>query len=192
MATRESILDVAARLYADHGWRGTTTRGIADAAGVNEVTVFRLFGSKESLLIEAIGQAAEGDVGPRLPDVPKKLRAELVEWALARHAQLADKRGMIRSCLAEWEEHPDLAPKVCRGGQDAAADLRRYLAAARRRKLIGAEGPLEAATKMFVNAVFMDAMMRDVMPAASPGSDRDTIATFADVILRGLGAVETA
>ena len=192
MATRESILDVAARLYSDHGWRGTTTRGIADAAGVNEVTLFRLFGSKESLLVEAIGVAAEGDVGPRLPETPKSLRSELIEWALARHEQLVAKRGMIRSCLAEWEEHPDLAPKVCRGGQDAAADLRRYLTAARQRQLIGPGGSLVAATTLFVNAVFMDAMMRDVMPADAQPSERETIAAFADIILRGLGAAETA
>ena len=52
--TREQILQAAARLYADHGFRGTTTRAIAEAAGVNEVTLFRIFGSKETLIVEAM------------------------------------------------------------------------------------------------------------------------------------------
>ena len=41
MATRESLLDVAAKLYAEHGWLGTTTGRTAEAAGVNEVRLFR-------------------------------------------------------------------------------------------------------------------------------------------------------
>jgi AcrR family transcriptional regulator len=192
MATRESILDVTARLYAEHGWRGTTTRGIAEAAGVNEVTIFRLFGSKESLLVEAIDHAAESEVAPSLPETPRALRRELTAWAMTHHALVAARRGIIRTCLAEWEEHPDLAPKVCGGGQVAADDMRRYLGAARKRRLIGSSGSVEAATLMFVNAVFMDAMTRDVMPEATPESVGDTIAAFADVILRGLGASDKA
>ena len=70
MATRESLLEVTARLYAEHGWRGTTTRRIAEAAGVNEVTLFRQFGSKESLLLQAIRQASVGQAPATLPDVP--------------------------------------------------------------------------------------------------------------------------
>ncbi|MCA9723352.1 MAG: helix-turn-helix transcriptional regulator, partial [Gemmatimonadetes bacterium] len=34
MSTRDALLEVTARLFADHGWRGTTTRRIAEAAGV--------------------------------------------------------------------------------------------------------------------------------------------------------------
>src|ERR1700712_276199 len=77
MATRESLLDVTARLYSEHGWRGTTTRAIAAAAGVNEVTLFRQFGSKELLLNEAIC-AAVSDSTPTLPDVPGDLAQELL------------------------------------------------------------------------------------------------------------------
>ena len=47
---RHRILNAAARVYALHGWRGATTRRIADEAGVNEVTIFRQFGSKDALL----------------------------------------------------------------------------------------------------------------------------------------------
>ena len=52
--TRDQLLAAAARLYGEHGYRGTTTRRIAEEAGVNEVTLFRLFGNKTALLEEAI------------------------------------------------------------------------------------------------------------------------------------------
>lgn len=47
---RQRILAAAASLMASEGIKGATTRAIARAAGVNEVTIFRLFATKEGLL----------------------------------------------------------------------------------------------------------------------------------------------
>jgi AcrR family transcriptional regulator len=46
---REQILAVARQLFARQGFRGTTTRQIADQARVNEAILFRHFRSKEAL-----------------------------------------------------------------------------------------------------------------------------------------------
>lgn len=192
MATRESLLDVAAKLYAEHGWLGTTTKRIAEAAGVNEVTLFRQFGSKESLLLEAI-TLASGDHGitTRLPDSPRMLATELRVWGVAHHGSIREKGGIIRACLAEWEQRPELAPKVCAGGLVAFADLTRYLGLARERGMIGRDGSLEAAAVMLSNAIFMDAMTRDVMPGAAPYSAEESIRLFVDLVLRALAVTET-
>jgi AcrR family transcriptional regulator len=193
MATRESLLDVTARLYAEHGWLGTTTRRIAEAAGVNEVTLFRQFGSKESLLLEAI-TLASGDHGAvtRLPDTPHLMRIELKRWGIAHHSSVAGKSGIIRTCLAEWEQRPELAPKVCSGGIAAFADLSRYLGLAREQGMIGPRGSIEAAATMLMNAIFMDAMTRDVMPGIHPYAVDESIGSFVDVVLRALAAKEIA
>ncbi|TFG49635.1 MAG: TetR/AcrR family transcriptional regulator [Anaerolineales bacterium] len=47
--TRNRIMDAASRLFSEKGFSGTTTRAIANEAGINEVTLFRHFGSKENL-----------------------------------------------------------------------------------------------------------------------------------------------
>lgn len=47
--TRERILNAALDLFSDLGFHGTTTRKIAQKAGVNEVTIFRQFKTKENL-----------------------------------------------------------------------------------------------------------------------------------------------
>ncbi|OPX58786.1 MAG: putative DNA-binding transcriptional regulator [Methanomassiliicoccales archaeon PtaB.Bin215] len=47
--SRERISAAAFALFAERGFDGTTTRAIAERAGVNEVTIFRTFGSKEAL-----------------------------------------------------------------------------------------------------------------------------------------------
>src|SRR6185503_2923015 len=46
---RLQILRVAMRLFSQHGFRGTTTKEIALAAGVSEAMVFRHFATKEEL-----------------------------------------------------------------------------------------------------------------------------------------------
>lgn len=46
---REQILDVASGLFARKGYQGTTTREIAEEAGINEALLFRHFPSKENL-----------------------------------------------------------------------------------------------------------------------------------------------
>lgn len=48
------IIEAAATLFSEHGYDGATTRAIAAEAGVNEVTIFRNFGSKEKLLLAVV------------------------------------------------------------------------------------------------------------------------------------------
>jgi AcrR family transcriptional regulator len=62
-ATRLRILQAAASLFMSDGWQNTTTRGIAQAAGIATGTLFNYFPTKEaiaaSLLAEALEQAGE-------------------------------------------------------------------------------------------------------------------------------------
>lgn len=51
---RERILDAALREFGDNGYSGATTKGIATRANVNEVTLFRHFGSKKELFESVI------------------------------------------------------------------------------------------------------------------------------------------
>lgn len=48
--TRSKIVDVAARLLREQGPAAVTTRGVAEAAGVQAPTIYRLFGDKDGLL----------------------------------------------------------------------------------------------------------------------------------------------
>jgi len=53
--TRSRIVDVAARLLREEGPAAVTTRGVADGAGVQAPTIYRLFGDKDGLL-EAVAE----------------------------------------------------------------------------------------------------------------------------------------
>ncbi|MDB5059974.1 MAG: transcriptional regulator, TetR family [Chloroflexi bacterium] len=58
--TQERILRAFIDLVVEHGYEGTTTRAVAEQAGVNEVTLFRHFGDKETLAREAFRRLGPG------------------------------------------------------------------------------------------------------------------------------------
>src|ERR1044071_5467879 len=99
MDARELLLEAALKVYAEHGTRGATTRRIAHAAGVNEVTLFRQFGSKEGLL--------------RAPLETSERAAELTEFCRHHHQVLHQSRSVIRKCMGEFEEHPETTRTAC-------------------------------------------------------------------------------
>lgn len=67
-ATRQRLIESALDLFVSQGFTETTTRQIADLAQVNEVTLFRQFGSKHDLLLVAI---QDSGIFARLSDALK-------------------------------------------------------------------------------------------------------------------------
>lgn len=57
LSSREKIVKSALELFIQKGTIATTTKEIAERAGVNEVTLFRQFGSKQGLLLAVLKEA---------------------------------------------------------------------------------------------------------------------------------------
>jgi AcrR family transcriptional regulator len=55
--TKARIIKATLQLIWKYGFQGATTKKIADAAGVNEVTIFRKFKNKENLIAETYNTA---------------------------------------------------------------------------------------------------------------------------------------
>jgi AcrR family transcriptional regulator len=61
--TEKKILVAATKLFSEFGYSGISTRKIAEQAGVNELTIFRIFKSKSNLLQAVIRHFAfEGNI----------------------------------------------------------------------------------------------------------------------------------
>jgi len=56
---RQQIVDTAIQLFAENGFRGTTTRSIAEAAGVSEATLFLHFAGKDELYQAILEEAIQ-------------------------------------------------------------------------------------------------------------------------------------
>jgi AcrR family transcriptional regulator len=61
--TRRCIIHSALSLFSEHGWAATTLPMIAQDAGVAEDTIYKTFGTKTALLLQAIEVALVGDDG---------------------------------------------------------------------------------------------------------------------------------
>ena len=54
---RELILQAATAVFGERGYAGATTAQVAQAAGISQPYVVRMFGTKENLFLEALGRA---------------------------------------------------------------------------------------------------------------------------------------
>jgi AcrR family transcriptional regulator len=191
---RARIIDAAARVYAAHGYRGATTRLIAEEAGVNEVTLFRHFGSKSALLDAMIAECV--DLSRRsLPAQPRDPEAELVRWVTGHMEQITAKRDLLRQVMREVGEHPEHIECAGKGPAEAADQLREYVVRLRRTGGIRADDSaapsaveVSAAVSMLMSALFVDAMDRDMMPHLFSTPADEAPRAYVRLFLRSLGA----
>ncbi len=111
--TQTRILKAARKLFARRGYDGTTTRDLAQAAGVAEGTIFRHFENKKAILVEV---ATQGWV-----EILTDLLTELSEMASYKAiAQVMRKRmlnlhqnaDLLRVCFMEAQFHPELREQI--------------------------------------------------------------------------------
>ena len=93
---RLQIARVAVSLFSNKGFQGTTTREIAQAAGVSEAMVFRHFATKEELYAVILDHKACAGSGSFEP-------VEIAAEAIA----LKDDRGVFESLALEALNHHD-------------------------------------------------------------------------------------
>jgi outer membrane protein len=189
--TRDHILDAAARLYGEHGFRGTTTRRIAQEAGVNEVTLFRLFGSKTALLLEALRVHGVEPTGAELPAVPVDPLGELTQWCAHKRRAISGMRSIIRKAMSEFEENPEMPRCITHGASATYASLREYLRRLGDAGFAAASADVPAAASMLISTVFHDAIARDMMPHAFPQPSSAAPAIYARMCLKSLGVEAT-
>jgi AcrR family transcriptional regulator len=189
---RQRILTAAAHIYAHHGWRGATTRKIAEEAGVNEVTIFRQFGSKESLLGTAMRECALAPECMLLPAVSVNPQQELEEWVREHHTSLSGMRDIIRQMLSEAVERPESAQCAAAGPSGAYAQLQLFVVQLRRQGRLSQShearpSEVRGAVTMLMSAVFADAMNREIMPDMFPQSVEESLRAYVTIFLRGIG-----
>lgn len=160
MDIRERILRATTQVYAEAGYRGTTTRRIAQEAGVNEITLFRQFGTKESLVKEALQYAHRQTNAVSLAE-PLDPAGELYDWAWSTYQHWYDARALICRVMGDLVEHPELAPGICEEPGCHHHMLSTYLSRLRELGLATGEFDADAVAGMLLGSVFTHAMWRD-------------------------------
>lgn len=187
MKRRDEILAAAAEVFAQHGFRGSTTRRIADAAGVNEITIFRQFGSKEVLLREAMQHMTQSAGLMGLPEIPSDPNRELTEWSESFIQHLRLRSSIIRKTMGEIEERPEMSECASSVPVRASSELCQYLVALKRQGRTTEKFDPKTAAAMLMGAIFADAMGRDIMPEVFPQPQGKAAQMYTLLLLRALG-----
>jgi AcrR family transcriptional regulator len=125
---RGQIYIAAVRLFAEFGFKGTSTRAITKAAGVKQVMLHYYFGSKEQLyeevlryegmtMLEVIFGADPDHKSPEemLIDTPIRLMTVLhdnPQWASLLRREIADGAVHLRRALVDVSEHGPLGANL--------------------------------------------------------------------------------
>ena len=187
MVSRERILEAASRVYAKHGFRGATTRLIAIEAGVNEVTLFRTFGSKSALLEAVLEQHSKLGRGPVLPDEPSDPVAELTAFVASSLERVREMRPLLVHTMGELDERPEAAEFACRGRHDVHETITSYIRRLQARGLAAPNIDVDVAAVMLTAIVMSDAMARHFVPDVYPPLD-EAAERYVRSFLRLIGA----
>ncbi len=101
--TAVSILHAARDLFAEKGFSNISTRRIAKKAGVNEVTLFRHFGTKVALyeaVFEYFGMTS-GAYASFSPDSDSRPESALLDFSLSLHSFFRNNEPLVRMELRE-------------------------------------------------------------------------------------------
>lgn len=131
--THQRLLKTAKDLFTRQGITQTTTRQIAEVAGVNEVTLFRHFGSKPGLLLAVFDNLGvfEGIEDLKLdPSLQSstEARQKLQAYLLQCFHALVDNPDLVRSVVGEAGSYSSAHQQALQKGFTQAQErLTRYL-----------------------------------------------------------------
>jgi len=100
---QDQILDAAVHLFAEQGFHKTTTREIAEAAGVAEGTLYNYFASKDELLMGIMARLTESvnKQGKEIDDLPIEPRQYFYGWLELRKHFQQDNTTMMQAVFSE-------------------------------------------------------------------------------------------
>lgn len=181
--TRQRLLDAARAEFGDKGIEAATTRGIAERAGCNEVTLFRHFESKQKLLA-AVVQDTSGEF-VALCECSANLSGDLLEdlalFARVHNESLERCEGMARAVIGESRRQPTLAKELIGGVLEPFhRSIASYLDQHRKAGRVRADLNTMAFAEVFTSSL-MGGLLRRTSGLSSLDRDswlRETVAIF--------------
>ena len=190
--TRERILDAALTVFAEKGYAGATTREMARRAGVNEVTLFRRFGTKKALFPSVVSERFPlAQISQRVSadeDVP--IEALLVGNAKAVLSVLRSNRHMFMMILGDVWRSPIAREAVSESGIEKGVELVEEIIGELMDQGRLAEGDPEVAARALIGMVQSYFLTRDLLAGGSPGpaEDERMLTGFVHIFLEGARA----
>jgi len=114
--TSDRIIEAFLELFSTYGYKGTTTRSVAELAGVNETTIFRNFGNKKKIMEKSISYISRNIVLNKLmyEDITWDLEHDLLIISDGYHRYIENEkmRNLIFTSLQEARMFPELSEAI--------------------------------------------------------------------------------
>lgn len=186
--TRDRIVDAAIALVSERGYKGATTKLIAEHAGVNEVTLFRHFGSKKGIVEAAVDKFAFDDQFFELFDAIIQFDLEKDLQMLVREQQknLERKREIILVSFKEAGAFPELDKMIAHIPETYKLKLADYFKIMIEKDKIKEQDPFVIAENfIFLNFGYF--LLKDRINTTGSSLDLDTfLANNVKVFIRSL------
>ena len=189
LSTRDKILKAAQKLFARNGYDGTTTKELAEKAGIAEGTLFRHFTNKKAILVEVATQGWIELLTDLLTELSEMASYEAISHMMyKRMLRLGDNYDMMRVCFMEVQSHPDLRDRIQSEVIDKMTSVAEaFFQTAMERGVYRKMNPRVIAQVflgMFVVAGFSHETI--AQPSASPQDMKDMAEGLADIFLNGV------
>lgn len=185
--TRERILEAAARVFAEKGYARATTREMASAASVNEVTLFRHFGNKRNLfnaVIQAFGgPAVTADLEARLTGAYAE---DLQIMGTALLKLLLERGDALRLMFCEAAHFPAVQEVMAQNPRQIFQMLARYFERQFEQGRIKRLPP-QAMAQVFAGTLFSYSIAHWIFAGAlqPQPSVEDLVATLVEIFVNG-------
>jgi AcrR family transcriptional regulator len=187
--TRERIVQGAAQVFAQKGYEGATTRAIAQAAGVNEVTLFRHFGSKKNIFMAVIERfsALPGLEATMQDQLTGDYHQDLTKLGSHFLETMLKRRKAILMSLCTAEHLPEIRDVVAQTPTQQQQMLSGYIQQQIARGVVRDLPSPELAAKMFFGMLFEFAISQPLL-AGTPMEHiqpEEVVAQVVDIFVRG-------
>jgi AcrR family transcriptional regulator len=191
--TRTRILQAAQRLFAAKGFEGTTTRDLAQTAGVAEGTLFRHFANKKAILVEVATSGWVDLLTDLLTELSEMGSYKAIDQVMRRRMwNLQKNADIMRVCFMEVQFHPDLRDRIQTEVIDKMTDVAEAFFQTAIDKGIYRQMDAKLGAKVFLGlfaiAGFSDHTL--IEPNASPQEMQKMAEGLADIFLNGVLAKE--
>jgi AcrR family transcriptional regulator len=188
-STHEKIIQVAQKLFARNGYDGTTTKELAEKAGIAEGTLFRHFTNKKAILVEVATQGWVDLLTDLLTELSEMANYEAISHVMyKRMLRLGDNYDMMRICFMEVQFHQDLRERIQSEVIEKMTDVAEaFFQTAMERGVYRRMNPRVIAQVflgMFVVAGFSHETI--LQPGANPQEMKEMAEGLADIFLNGV------
>lgn len=125
--TKQRIIEAALKLFGKVGYTRATTRAIAESANVNEVTLFRHFGSKKRLLQACISTGNQSGFAQTFRNhLTGDYIADIQAMARLQMAATRQNFEILRLLLCDAQAVPSMKDALAIGARENFSQLAAY------------------------------------------------------------------